>query len=213
MTHIDDAAKREMRAQAEALAKAVEPAKLRDLFYENSRKPGIFKAGVIPYMIQDGWLYYYLMKPEAMRPELGDPQFQIAKGTREIQLEGVWQNYDPRQHKSKGTKKNLESLYVNAIREGIEELGLDTSQVHSVQEWGAVDFKSELTGLTKTMWLFLAHLPADARFVKPDGDHAATQARGWFAIDNEEDAAQIRPDHLDVLKKVEPALVRHLEGR
>lgn len=204
--------KEEMRQQAELCAKYHKADKLRDLFYENSRKPGIFKAGVIPYDICDGRVVYYLMKPEAIRPELGDPGYQIGKGTREIYLDGEWQNYDPRKHKSKATAKTVESLYVNAIREGIEELGLVAQNILSVQEWGAVDFKSELSGMTKTMWLFLCEVDDGENFVQPDETHGNTQHRGWFSLGEESDS-QIRPDHLAVLKLVDPVLRRYLQTR
>jgi len=205
-------AKNTMRQQAEQFAKKCQPEKIRDLFYENSRKPGISKAGVIPYYIQGGKLYYYLMKPIGANPELGDPGFQIGKGSREILIDGEWVNYRPREHKSLASPRTLESLYVNALREGIEEIGLEMANIQAIQEWGVVEFKSERSGNIKTMWLFLAEIENPEHFGEPDEEHGNTESRGWFALGDETDA-DIRPDHKQVLQTIEPALIRFLNQK
>lgn len=150
----------------------------------------IKKCGVLPYRIIEGCFEYYLFKPRGDKPELGDPGFQIPKGTREEM------NGEP------------EPLFVTALREGIEEIGLPLDAIISAGNWGQAAFKSASTGELRTMWLYPLLMRQDVQFDEPDKEHAATVARKWLDIENQTHNTQIRPDHLRVIKEIDTVLRR-----
>ena len=78
-----------------------------------SAKEPIFRAGIIPFVIEaDGTARYMFMKPSD--PDFGGPDWQMAKGRVE----------------------NDDDNYTTAIREGREELGLKESNIIEVIELG-----------------------------------------------------------------------------
>lgn len=78
-----------------------------------SVKNNIFRAGIIPYFVDNGIIRYNFMKPSD--PAYGGPDWQMAKGRVE------------------DDEGNLST----ALREGSEELGLKESNIISVIELGS----------------------------------------------------------------------------
>lgn len=77
-----------------------------------SANQNIFRAGIIPYVINEGTVYFKFMKPSDAK--YGGPDWQIAKGRVE----------------------NDDGNLPTALREGAEELGLKESNIISVTELG-----------------------------------------------------------------------------
>lgn len=144
-------------------------------------------------------IYFYLMKPSPSGTHETDPQFQICKGTRAKRKNGDWVDYRPNV-KEKVAPEDLEDFYINALREGIEEIGLRTANLNAVYEWGRTEFLSESRHTPITMWLYLANLKDPQDFGTPSEYDAKTGACAWLTLP--EDAAKIRPDHLKILEKV-----------
>lgn len=207
--------KQEMFEAASRLEEQFEAPELRYNFQDSSRKAGIHKAGVIPYhMNENGQISFYLMKPTGAHPELGEPAFQIAKGTREIFMDGEWQNYYPNPKTAKIARahpERIESLFVNAMREGIEEIGLKPENVLSVQDAGRVDYTSESSGKPKSMWCFLAQVQDQNDFMEPDKEHADTGVCQWFTLEDE-NLAEVRADHLKILQLLSPVLQTYIQN-
>ncbi len=159
----------------------------------------INKAGIIPFIIENNKIYIYLYKPRARKPKLGRPGFQIAKGTRDIQTSsGNWVAYNPNLH----AVENAETLLTTALREAIEEIGLQDSNIQELLEWGGVEFQSASTGNSKYMWLYLAKLNNKHDFKEPDTQHADTEECRWFDIDNPQEMQKLRADHKSLIQNI-----------
>ena len=194
-----------MRTEAESAAESIEETPLRNIsFYERSRGNGVDKAGTVPFVMESGAILFYLHKPGGSYPELGDPGFQIAKGTREAQNdEGEWVRYNARKH----AKNKVEPLIVSALREGIEEAGLKTANIERLLEWGIATFKSATKSHEKSMWLYLAEMKDKDDFLEPDSEHGNTAECRWFDIETAEAKELIRPDHFEILQQIHQRLL------
>jgi hypothetical protein len=161
------------------------------------------KAGVIPYTREED-LRFYVMKPLGERPELGEPAFQLCKGTRMYHVPGVgW-----RDMRSEGNfNGEKETLAETALREGIEELGLKLENIHRLIDLGPYSFSSATTGRAKEMWLFAAEVKEMDDFAS-DGEVAfTTEARKWVSA---ADFAIVgRPDHHYILGDIAVKLTQH----
>jgi hypothetical protein len=145
------------------------------------------------------------MKPEPSDTHDTLPQFQICKGTRSIRKKDaagnlVWQDYRPRGGEDIEADA-LESLYVNALREGIEEIGLIPENITKVVEWGRVQFQSETRKTPVGLWLYLAEVRNPEHFAAPSIHDAKTAECRWLTLP--QDAHLIRPDHLIILQEVQ----------
>jgi hypothetical protein len=159
------------------------------------------KAGVIPYIRDDG-LLFYVMKPRATRPDLGVPLFQLCKGTRMHHVPGVgWRDL---RDSELGAHK--ETLAETALREGIEELGLKLENIKQLLDMGPYSFASATTGREKQMWLFAAEMKDTEDFLPDSQIATTTSARQWL------DTAQFevvgRGDHHYILRDIEQKLTR-----
>jgi hypothetical protein len=155
----------------------------------------IIKAGVVPFLRHP--YRYYLMKPVAKNAGLDAPKFQLCKGTRMHRLpDGTWQDM---QDGKDGEIK--ETLAETALREGIEELGLELEHIQQLFDMGPYDFSSASTGRAKKMWLFAAEM----RLEHFSAEVAATTAeRGWLGLD--EFSVAGREDHRYILRDIERKL-------
>jgi hypothetical protein len=163
---------------------------------------GIYtKAGVIPFFKQDGKFSYYFMRPQTKMPELGEPPFQLCKGTRMHHVEKMgWR--DVKEPVAPDAK--LETLPVTALREGIEELGLKLGNIQQLLDAGPYGFSSATTGKSKTMWLFAAEMKAIEDFLPAREIASSTAERSWM------NAAEFnvvgRQDHRYILADIDAKL-------
>jgi len=163
-----------------------------------SRGEGDFytKAGVVPFIQRKAQLAYYLMKPVAKNPGLDAPKFQLCKGTRMMKVGGVWVDMPD------GMNAEIkESLAATALREGIEELGLNLTNIKALFDVGSYGFSSATTGKSKEMWLFAAEMGAE----EFSGEVAPTTAEcAWLTLQEFDIAG--REDHRYILRDIESRL-------
>lgn len=153
------------------------------------------KAGILPYLpatTTENWRFY-VMQPVRSRPELTPPAFQICKGTRMAQMNGVWKDI---KDKNDDAPADAEPLVVTALREGEEEIGLIPDTIKTLWDAGEVTFTSAKAGTEKRMWLFAAEMKPDCTFL-PDL-HSTTEAVRWATLAEFE--AIGRADHLAIIK-------------
>jgi len=154
----------------------------------------IVKAGILPFLpapAMENWRFL-LMQPVAGHSHLGPPKLQLAKGTRMQHTGGAWQDIRGR------TSGEAEALSVTALREGIEELGLDISGITRLFDAGPVGFISANTGAEKRMWLFGAQMQSEDCLLPADYELARTTARrAW--VSTPEFALQVRADHANII--------------
>ncbi len=164
------------------------------------------KAGVLPF-VREGGFSYFFMKPVSTSPDLGEPPFQICKGTRQYQMpDGTWQDIRDGIGQHADMK---ETLAATALREGIEELGLKLDNIHQLMDMGAFNFSSATTGKTKYMWLFAAEIRQPDNFLSAAETTPSTQERKWL---NCADFGVVgRKDHLYILKAIEASLQAHFK--
>ena len=196
------------RAEAAASTLVVHPLRKTD-HWPQPPYAQVFKCGVLPYRIAaDGVYEYYLFEPVAKLPEKGPPGFQIAKGTREIFDPEAqdWVDYASSAQIDKSGEEYLEPLFVTAIREGIEEIGLKPESIEQAFEWGETVITSARTGESKVMWLYALCMRSSCVFDEPDKNAAATHARRWFRLDGQQAADFIRKDHLKIITKIDQQL-------
>jgi hypothetical protein len=152
------------------------------------------KAGVVPFLRNP--YRYYLMKPVAKNPELGLPKFQLCKGTRMVKSGNTWK--DMRDGREAGVK---ETLAQTALREGIEELGINILNINELYDVGPYGFSSATTGKSKAMWLFAAEMASEDM----PGEVALTTAEcAWLTAAEFEVAG--REDHRYILSDIEKKL-------
>ncbi|MDG1286718.1 MAG: hypothetical protein P8P30_04040 [Rickettsiales bacterium] len=207
--------KEKMRQLAEEAAEKIVPHCLREqLHWPKPPYIHVHKAGVVPYRLGENGIEYYLFKPSEMMPEMGDPGFQICKGTREIKNPetGEWEDYHSSTKLKEYGPENLEPLIVTALREGIEEIGLPLEEIVEVTEWGQAAFASASTGELKTMWLYPVGVYPDCPFDEPSAEHANTVAREWFDPQNRAQVEKIRPDHLKIIREIDRVLRKQLSN-
>jgi 8-oxo-dGTP pyrophosphatase MutT (NUDIX family) len=160
------------------------------------------KASVVPFIRRAG-LEYYVMKPRAARPELAPPEFQLCKGTRKHFMDGLgWCDMKEGQP-GEGQR---ETLLETALREGVEELGLELMNIVSVFELGPYSFQSATTKKSKQMWVFAVEVIDGSDFLDASRIEPTTAERGWMRPDVF--AAEGRSDHRPVLADVHEKLVK-----
>lgn len=168
------------------------------------------KAGLLPFFRDGaGKISFYVMKPHAMEKELEPPTFQICKGTRMVKYTSVdgttgWRDITSRDWHTPDIANHVETHIETAIREGIEEVGLKTTNVKAWYDAGLVFFRSVKTGKEKSMWLFVAEVKSRSDFDAPHAELAGTAECRWCTLD---DFAKVgRPDHYEILKNIIPKL-------
>lgn len=143
---------------------------------------------------------YMVLKPVAKRPELGEPEFQLCKGTRMYQHNGQWLDM-------RGDIKNadiMETLAETALREGEEELGLKLENIQTLYDLGAFSFTSASTHKTLTSWMFAASIVNPDDFLPMAAIVSVTSERGFFTLAELQKLS--RPDHFHMLEQIDRKL-------
>lgn len=162
------------------------------------------KAGILPFLpaaAMENWRFL-LMQPVAQHPHLGPPKFQLAKGTRMERIAGVWQDI-------RGpVTGEPEPLIETALREGIEELGLDVTRTAKLFDCGEAKFTSVKTKEKKSMRLFAAQMQGADCLLAESEVAATTGARLW--LDWASIRTHARPDHVAAMEALLPLLHAHI---
>jgi hypothetical protein len=153
----------------------------------------VTKVGILPFIIaSDGSLKILFMKPRAEAKKLGAPAFQIAKGTRRINVNGDW--CDMREDDLIHADESFyESLLGTALREGQEEVGLQTSNILRLFDMGGFTFVSASRKTIKPLHMFAAELANTSDFIAFE---ATTAETSWMSV--EEFAKVGRTDHIAI---------------
>ena len=158
------------------------------------------KAGVVPFVREDPYRFY-LMKPHAKIAGLGEPAFQLCKGTRMHHVPNVgWRDI----RESGSRMPQMETLIQTALREGMEELGLKPDNIARLFDVGPYGFSSATTGKSKEMWLFAAEINDPDDFLAEREVAGGTAARQWLSA-GEFDVVG-RQDHRYILEDIESRL-------
>lgn len=161
------------------------------------------KAGIVPF-VRVTPRQYYVMKPGSKIPSLGEPSFQLCKGTRMHYMPGVgWRDI----RESQEAMPQKERLIETALREGIEELGLKLENIVRLLDVGPYGFSSATTGKSKAMWLFAAEIKAQQDFLPAHAIATSTADRAWVTLDRFNIVG--RDDHRYILKDIESKLAMY----
>ncbi|HEU5047761.1 MAG TPA: NUDIX hydrolase [Rickettsiales bacterium] len=166
------------------------------LYDEGVLPPQVIKVGILPFVRQPEGIKIMAMKPLAENEVLGKPQFQIAKGTRRINISGEW--CDMRLDDLHYADESFhETLLATALREGNEEIGLKQENIRSMFDLGGFTFISASKGIQKPMHLFAAEIIDTENFGHYE---ATTDEVRWFT--EEEFVHHGRPDHVAIIRQV-----------
>jgi len=163
------------------------------------------KAGVVPFIRENGDFRFYVMKPSGKIPELGEPLFQIGKGTRQHYVKNAWR--DIKEFSTITGEK--ETLAQTALRESVEELGIVFSNIAALFDMGGFEFSSATTGRAKHMWLFAAEVKNTEDFLSDAETAPTTGARKWLLAS--EFAVAGREDHRYIVEEIERRLRQHFQ--
>jgi hypothetical protein len=136
------------------------------------------------------------MKPVSKQPELGEPEFQLCKGTRMFYENGVWQDM-----KTTAEKDEMEDLSYTALREGVEELGLVIESIASLYDMGPFGFTSATSGKKKASWMFVAKMHDNAEWLPLSVIAETTAARETVTLAEFKKIG--RPDHVFILEQID----------
>ncbi|MBI1276446.1 NUDIX domain-containing protein [bacterium] len=161
-----------------------------------------YLAGLVPFnYAKNGAMQFYVARPQARKPDLPPPDFQIGKGTRMMLDNGQWRDIRQEDLPLKESD-DAEALYVTALREAEEELGLKPESVtNPIYAFGVHRFFSATTREPKDMALFFTELHAGHRFSAPDATHGKTQECRWLTLPEHE--TLMRPNHAKALDRFE----------
>ena len=173
-----------------------EPIRLYD---ENNPPAPVCKVGVLPFIRRpNGELQMLVMKPVPnAKEELGDPGFQLPKGTRHVdEGKGAYRNMREADIPNEA-KLSCEHIQTTALREGHEEVGLKESNIIDLFDMSTFSFTSASSGKTKTVHMFAALVKDQNDF---DHFEASTAETRWV---NQAQFAKIgRPDHARILDAI-----------
>lgn len=138
----------------------------------------ILKSGLLP--ILPGSLEIMLMKPVAKHRHLTPPGWQIAKGTRMMQVDSDWK--DMKKDFADAGYEQIESLACTALREGMEEVGITLKNIVSMHDLGAHVFHSASSGKQKHVAIFLCAVKNKNDFLDASEITASTAETAWFPL-------------------------------
>lgn len=165
---------------------------------EKKEPEQVTKVGIIPFIPHrdEAQWRFMLMKPHA---ELGHPgaapEFQIAKGTRRINMGDGWCdmrdddliNADP---------VFYENLIETALREGEEEIGLKRSNILRLFDIDVFSITSARRGIRKPLHVFAAEIKEPKNF----GTFESKTAEAVWMMPMQL-ATDVRADHVQILKE------------
>lgn len=176
-------------------------ANLPDALADAKPKKHINKAGIVP-LVEDKTVQILLIKPRPKKKDLGPPSWQLVKGTRMVQTDSGWQDFKPIDKRV--DESLLEPMLCAALREGIEEAGLQLDNIASLGSLGVFDFISATNGDKKSMELFALLIKDKQAFDWPGENHAHTIDVKWFDIHNLPD--DMRPDAKVIVEQIRQKL-------
>lgn len=159
-----------------------------DALAEDQQYTEVNKAGIVP-LYGDEQVYVLLIKPHAKKKHLGDPPWQLIKGTRMVETAKGWIDYA---RENNVNPKKLEPLLCTALREGMEEAGLQLDNISGIGGLGEHRYTSLSNGKEKVMHLYALLVKDKDAFDWPDKKHPVTDSMKWFNINSLPD--DIRPD-------------------
>ena len=173
------------------------------LYDANKTVNQVIKVGIVPFIINEGKIQIMAMKPIAENEKLGKPQFQIAKGTRRINVNGSW--CDMRIDDLHFADESFhEPLLDTALREGKEEIGLKPINIKNIYDMGDFVFISASKGTKSPLHLFAAEIIDINDFSEFEESTAETK---WLSPEEFKELS--RSDHylimneiIEMLKKV-----------
>ena len=159
----------------------------------------ITRAGVLVYHCPHNRMeaVEMLFATPAAKPGFTPPKDQIAKGGRQVRTPSGYRDLDNRNDANGYHSTDLEPLLRNALREGIEELGLRLANISDLHDAGAVIFTSEKTGRQTPMQLYLVRVADKQAFDAVDPTHAARVR--WLTPEAFE--AEGREDHKPIVRE------------
>jgi len=166
-----------------------------------------YLAGILPVHGKGADVKVYLTRPEARKPDLPPPLFQLGKGTRMLCESNAWRDQRP---EDQSPFHAQEPLPVTALREGEEELGLQMENVQSLWDAGTYDFLSSTTGEAKNLALYLVSVHDPLAFHAPDRTYGKSAECQW--LDPKKEGGLIKPDHLAIIEEVLKKLAAHEGG-
>ncbi len=173
------------------------------LYDANVAFPQVTKVGIVPFVALPA-LKILAMKPRASAKHLGDPAFQIAKGTRRIFINEAW--CDMRDDDLRYADPSFyESLTDTALREGYEEVGLKSGNIVRMFDLGGFTFTSASKGIVKPIHIFAAQIKQTNDF---SAFEATTSETRWMTP--EEFARDGRDDHANIMQEVVKRLLSAL---
>lgn len=158
----------------------------------------VTKAALLPYRRRQEGIEICLMQPVGKRKELGDPLYEICKGTRMWRMpDGAWAESKTESRPGNATPEPLE---ITALREAGEELNLDLDMIIGMRDADVQPFYSTSNPEErKEMRLYLAELAAGAEIEAPNPEISGTERVDWFRLSEVRDDPRIRPDHRAIL--------------
>ena len=166
-----------------------------DLDYTYDHK--VIKVGILPFIkLENTGFHIMVMKPFAEKEILGNPDFQIAKGTRRINVSGGW--CDMREDDLIYADASFhEPLIETALREGNEEIGLKSHNIKKLYDCGVFSFISASKGIRKPLYMFAAEISDSHDF---EGFEATTAETQWFSV--KEFESHGRKDHIEIVNSM-----------
>jgi hypothetical protein len=175
------------------------------LMGENKLDTPVTKVGILPFMWIEQNLHILVMKPSAEAAYLGDPAFQIAKGTRRLHINDNW--CDMREDDLRYADESFhESLLGTALREGEEEVGLKATNIARLFDLGKFTFISASRKQVKPLHMFAAEITDRQDFIAFEATTAETR---WMTP--EEFANAGRQDHCLISKEITDRLMVFLK--
>lgn len=169
------------------------------LYGENNLLPQVIKVGILPFIREKNTpdsMKILVMKPSSENELLGVPKFQIAKGTRRINMCGSW--CDMREDDLRYADESFhEPLIATALREGSEEIGLKPKNIRILFDMGGFTFISASKGTKKQMHLFVADIIDAKNFGRFESTTSETH---WFTP--KDFMTEGRPDHAAIIGEV-----------
>lgn len=136
------------------------------------------------------------MKPCREAKHLGAPAFQIAKGTRRINVSGSW--CDMREDDLRFADASFhEALLATALREGREEIGLLPENISRLYDMGEFTFISASRGHPKPIHMFAAEVIDKQNFCAFE---STTSEIAWLSY--EQFLAAGRADHQPIVREI-----------
>ncbi|MEI7668667.1 MAG: NUDIX domain-containing protein [Pseudomonadota bacterium] len=166
---------------------------------ENNPDAKVIKVGILPFFVEksgeNNEINIMVMRPIAEKEILGKPEFQLAKGTRKVNVSDSW--CDMREDDLIFADESFhEPLIETALREGNEEIGLKTENIGKLYDLGGFSFISASKGTKKPLHLFAAAIIDKNNFCEFEKSTSETK---WLRL--EEFIANGRKDHILIIEE------------